>query len=159
MEAKPAAPAPRAQSLRDLTGGKLAEVGKKAESQQSGMDGQCLTVVPESCFGFEIETKDGVLAFPYHAFVKMMLSPIGSVLELELSDCRVKFRGKRLRHVMAAMRRSYDVTVRSIEEKYAQTIVETEPLITEITIEVTNEEPAPAPPAGADQAASAESAK
>lgn len=159
METKPAAAPPKSQSLRELTSGKLAEVGKKAESQQTGMDGQCMTVVPEPCFGFEIETKDGILAFPYHAFIKMKLSPDSAVLELELSDCTVKFRGQRLRYVMAAMRRSYDVIVRTIEAKYAQTIVETEPVITEITIEVTNEEAEATPlgmvakPAAGDEAA------
>lgn len=138
----------RASNLRDLTSGKLAEVGKKADGQAAA-DGACMTVVPETCFGFEIETKDGVLAFAYHSFVKMHLSPIGAVLELELSDCRVKFRGKRLRYVMSAMRRSYDVTLRAVEEKYAQTLVDTEPVITEITVDLPNE--APAPPGAADE--------
>lgn len=148
METKPAA-APRSQSLRELTSGKLAEVGKKSESLPAGMDGQCMTVIAEPCFGFEIETKDGVLAFPYHAFIKMKLAATESLLELELGDCTVKFHGQRLRHVMSALRRSYDVTVRAIEPKYVPTIVEIEPVITEITIKITNDEPEPAGDASA----------
>lgn len=145
METKPSN-----KNLRELAEQRLADSRQKSADKPSGADGKCMVVRDEPCFAFEIEMRDGsVHAFPYPAFSKMMVSPIGSVLELELTSCRIKMRGERLRHVLTAMRHGYDVALRAIEEKYVPMVEATGPVITEITIENTEEAPTPAPPTAA----------
>lgn len=134
---------------RNKTLGELAAVRREAQKQTQKEDGSgsvCLLVNEESCLGFEVEMLDGTVhAFPYAAFVKLVVSPIGAVLELELNSCRIKIRGERLRGIVAPIRKGFDVTLKAIEEKYVTSVAATEPVITEIKIETDDEAP-PAPP-------------